>query len=329
MKKNATLWTVTATTLTTAVSVFIVSCGGGGSSSSSTEGAQTTIDLASVTSVIPAVSAVVPICDAAATAVAKANAASVPVPTALAALPSVLPLGVLVPPQFAGSRPSESVGPCGGSVSYPSYSHLSGTTTATLAFAGYCFKDASTGNTTTIDGSVPFVNTGTPTAFGPITSKLTADSPSGVSVVVKDASTKVISSQVYTFSGLVYTPGAPGSTPTSVKPDTYTLGELTAANKLTGKSYRHTGYTLSTYGTLAGGQKFSVNGRGQRSNGEYFDVSTTVPLENDAIGNVVGGLLTFAGAGSSSVVATLLPGSALQATLQVNGSKVVTGTACK
>lgn len=72
-----------------------------------------------------------------------------------------------------------------------------------------------------------------------------------------------------------------------------------------------------------------MSGRGYRSNGDYFDVSTTTPMVSDSHGNTVSGAFAFTGANGSTAVATFVPGKVSQATMTVNGTSVTGLPACK
>lgn len=73
----------------------------------------------------------------------------------------------------------------------------------------------------------------------------------------------------------------------------------------------------------------SLSGRGYRSDGNYFDVSTTVPVTSDSSGKTTAGELTMSGANGAKAVMTMVPGSTLQATMTVNGTAVTSVPACK
>ncbi len=333
---NARTWAVSALAL--AGAAFMASCGGGGSGGGGTPGPTptakaTTIDVTSVTTGIPEISALIPICSNASqkTAVqgtsALAKVALLSRATELNQVRSVAQ--VTASRKASGStKPADRLGDCGGRMTYPQYSHVSGVTTATLAFENYCTSD-STGERQLVNGSIDYVNTGTPGASGPITTKVTANSPAGVSFITQDSTSKVLSSQVFAFTNFNYTVGVPGGKPTQAQPSSYGIDELTITDKLTGKTYRESGYSVVYFGTPSGGQQYTMSGRGYRSNGDYFDVSTTVPMISDSSGNTVSGAFAFTGANGSSAVATMVPGKVTQATIAVNGTAVTGLPACK
>jgi hypothetical protein len=232
------------------------------------------------------------------------------------------------PAQASTTVPADKLGDCGGRMSHPVYSHVNGVTTATNQFDNYCQTDTDTGGKQIIHGSVSYVKTGTPSANGPVTTRMVSNSPAGVSFVTKNSSGATVTSQTISFSNYVYTPGVPGGDATSANPDRVQIDEFTIGDALTGKSYRQTGYVMSTYETSDGGSQTTVSGRGYRSNGTYFDLSSTTPMTTNKSGDFTGGVFTFAGAGSSTAVATLVPGSTLQATMTVGGAPLTNLPAC-
>jgi hypothetical protein len=220
------------------------------------------------------------------------------------------------------------LGSCGGRITYPAFSHLNGVTTATLLFDKYCTVDSATKAPVTVNGNIAFVDTGTPGLSGPIRSKIEAGSPDGISIDTQDAAGQPVK-EVITFSNFVYTVGVPGGKPTASNPDQLSLGELKATNSSTQKTYRETDFKVSMFTPATGGQQFTVSGRGYRSGGEYFDVATSVPFVTDATGAPLGGAMTFTGAAGSTAVATVKPGSVMQATMTVNGTPLAGMPACK
>ena len=228
------------------------------------------------------------------------------------------------PLQASTSAPADSLGACGGRLSHPVYSHVNGVTTATNQFDNYCSNDSDTGGKQIINGSVSYVKTGTPSANGPITTKMVSNSPAGLSFVTKNAADSVVTSQTFSFSNYVFTPGVPGGDATAANPDRVQIDEFAIGDGLTGKSYRQTSYTASTFDVLGGGTQMSFSGRGYRSNGSYYDMATTTPFATNQSGDYTGGVFTFTGAGGSTAVATVVPGSKLQATMTVDG-KPLTG----
>ncbi|MBI5256738.1 MAG: hypothetical protein HY855_09575 [Burkholderiales bacterium] len=229
---------------------------------------------------------------------------------------------------YTATKPADQLGECGGRQTYPSYSHVSGVTTATLRWENYCSKDSDTGETTTLNGSWSFVETATPTASGPIRTKYEASSANGISLLNKDASGKTIGSQLISVLGYVSTPGVPGGDATEARPDRMQAAEVRIRNDVTGKTYRQTGYTITSFTTASGGEQMTMSGRGYRSTG-YYDLSTSKPIVTDDDGNYLSGTLVSTGANGEAVVITVQPGSEMQGTMTVNGKPVTTAPACK
>jgi hypothetical protein len=180
-----------------------------------------------------------------------------------------------------------------------------------------------------LNGSIPFVNTATPTSSGPITTKLEASSPSGLTAITQSSTGTQLTSQKLVFSGFSYNVGVPGGSPTAVSPDRLTMADLTITDNVTGKAYREANYTVSTFYTTSGSQQMTFSGRGYRSSGDYFDVSTTTPLVTASSGAIISGEITVTGGSGTSAVLTLVPGSVTQATLKVNGTTMTAVPACK
>lgn len=333
MKNSIKIGTLGAIAMA-AAAALVASCGGGGGGGDGTPaGTATTIDTTSVNKGITAVSALIPVCSsptaAKLSAVKGAPTAGKIVWLAKAFVLSQSP-GRRI--QALGSiPPADTLGVCGGRMTFPasSYSHASGVTTATLAFDNYCAVNTSTSERALVNGSIHFVDTGTPSASGPIRSKIEATSPASVTIVTQDATGKQLDSDVITFNNLVYTVGVPGALPTASNPDRFSLDELKVTNTISGKVYRETGYTMAMSRTDSGGLQFSGGGRSYRTGGEYFDVSTSGPIVVDSASKPVSGAVTFSGANGSTAVATLLPGSLFQATMTVNGTPLAGMPTCK
>jgi hypothetical protein len=328
---------------TASVCLLLAACGGGGGDSNDNGGVTpppvtnqpASIDVASVTKAIPDVSMVIPICRKTTTAAPEVTTKS-----ASGAANSLWLVRLLAARELTGGRsgpalkalgstkPTDVLGDCGGRRGYPSYSHSNGVTTATLTFDNFCSSDSSTGNRQVINGSIAFVNTGTPTASGPITTRIEANSPAGVTLQTRDSTGKVLTSQSASFTNFLSVVGVPGGTPTAAKPDTYQFAEIQYTTQA-GKTYRETDYKLTRFETPTGGESMSLSGRGYRSDGNYFDVSTTVPVTSDSSGKTTAGELTMSGANGAKAVMTMVPGSTLQATMTVNGTAVTSVPACK
>lgn len=316
-----------------ALAALSVSCGGGGDDNGP-GGDRTTIDAAAVATGISEMGGIIPVCRPG-TSIQGAPAGSVPAaPTSrfsqLVELRRDRALARALELQSLGStKPADQFGDCGGRMTYPTYSHASGVTTGTFQFDNYCSTDSDTGEKETLNGTVSFVNTGTPSASGPITQKIEASSSAGVTAVVRTSGGATVSNQKYSFTNYLYQAGVPGGSPTSANPNRLSVQDATLSDLVSGKSYRQTNYTMTDYINTLGGEVVSVSGRSYRSNGEYFDLATTSPLTTNSSGNTVGGQLTFTGAGNSVAVLTLVPGSTLQGTMTVNGTLVTSVPVCK
>jgi len=232
------------------------------------------------------------------------------------------------PKAYTSTRPADKLGSCGGRISYPEYSHSSGITTATRVFDNYCTQDSDTGERTYYNGTMAFVNTATPTASGPITTQLVANSPTGITTTTTNAAGTATKSQTASFTNYVFRPGVPGGDPTPTSPDEIRADEISVKNELTGKTYRQTGYVVSMFDTPDGGEQATISGRGYRSNGQYFDISTTSPIKTNSSGDYQSGVLSFLGANGSTAVATVVPGENLQTTMTIDGQPVTSVPAC-
>lgn len=326
--------------------LLLTACGGGGGGSgdaSGTSGGGTAtapavagpaaIDTAAMTKAIPEISLAIPVCrpataeggpalrsTARAESVWLARLAGLREMTAGRSLPSRKALGP--------TKPADVLGDCGGRRGYTAYSHSGGVTTGTLAFDNYCTSDSGTGQRQVVSGSIDFVNTGTPSASGPITSKVEAGSPAGLTLRRQDATGRALDSQSATFTNFVYTVGVPGGSPTAARPDVMRVGEVRYTSAA-GQTYRQTEYVNTTWETAGGGEQMTLSGRGYRSNGDYYDLSTPTPVTSDASGKTTAGEIAIAGANGSRAVMTMVPGSRLQATMTVNGSPVTSVPVCQ
>jgi len=309
---------------------LVASCGGGGGDSTPVESAAT-IDSAGVATAIADFEGIVGICQDSATGAMRAGrklSAAVMLHEGIKLTTRTLPPMTKTRLALTGTPPPDELGDCGGRMGYRNYSHLNGVTTATLAFENYCMTDTQTGEQDRINGKIAFVNTATPTASGPITTQLVADTSEPVTFVVQDAGGAQLSSQTLSFSGFKMAVGEPGGTPTAAKPDVMSMTDITVKSNDTGKTYRQSNYLLRQYETPAGNVERTMSGRGYRSNGSYYDISTTQPMVEDADGDLVSGVITFKGANGTTAVATLVPGPTPQATLTVNGVPVTSVPAC-
>ena len=289
-----------------------------------------TIDAAGVASALKDFDGIVGICKQATGALRTERQLAV-----AKTLRSALSPAARAAPPFAKTRlalsttpPADELGDCGGRYGYRSYSHVNGVTTATLSFENYCTLDSSSGERQLIDGSIAFVNTATPTANGPITTQLVADASKPLTVTLQTAGGAPISSETLSFTGFKTIVGVPGGPPTAASPNLMSMTDMTVKNNQTGKTYRESNYLLKQYETPAGNTEMTFSGRGYRSNGTYFEIATTQPMVQNSDGDYVSGVIAFTGANGSTAVATVVPGSTMQATLTVNGTPVTSVPAC-
>lgn len=320
-------------TAVAAAASFVSSCGGGGGDDPPAAQAAT-IDTASVTSAINDFGGLVAICtDGAVGGLTAARALGLP--AALMRGSAVLHGRDVLSQQgrarimaLTSTPPADQLGNCGGRWGYRNYSHVNGVTTATLAFENYCDLDTDTGDKQTVNGDIGFVNTATPSASGPITTRLEASTSSPLAIVTRNAAGATVNAQTTSFTNFKMMVGVPGGTPTAAKPNVMSLDEIAVKNDLTGKSYRETGFSITQYQNTAGKSEWVVSGRGYRSAGTYFDITTTEPMVANADGGFQSGKLTFAGANSSTAVATVVPGSKPQMKMTVNGVPLTSVPAC-
>lgn len=317
--------------------IILTGCGGGGGGgggSSSDSGlnyvGKTTaaeISIENTSSVLASFSDSVPVCSSTgvtAKAVAKKDQRQQVVIMALRKL-IILPaikatkqLGKQA--QLTGTPPADMLGDCGGKITFKNYSHSNGDTTATLSFVNYCSEDATTGEITTINGDIPFVDDGTPSDSGPITTSLKASSPL-LTQTTKSASGETLSASSLAFSNFLYTPGNPGEEPTDAKPDKYELTSLVAKNDLNSKNIRVENLVLTQSNTASGGDKVTLVARIYSGGHGYVNVSTSGnPIITDPDGNLVSGALILTGADNKTVTLTVVPGAAPAFKVAVNGT---------
>lgn len=315
-----------------AVAFALSSCGGGGGGGGTPVASAATIDSASLAGKLGDIDAFLPLCNPALGTIRERPMAAGGYN--LVARLQLLRSGMVQPDPrrralaLTATKPADVLGSCGGRYGYTDYSHASGVTRGTLTFTDFCTNDTVSGERTVVNGAVAFVETATPTATGPVTNRLEADSPAGVRAVVRSTANAVLSDVTTGFSGFVMTVGNPGGNSSAAAPDRLQLAEIKVTQNTTGKTYRQTGWTITDFVTPSGGEQTSLSGRGYRSNGDYYDISTPTPLLFDASGNTLGGSLSFAGANGTQAVATLVPGATLQASLTVNGVPMPALPAC-
>lgn len=313
---------------------FVATCGGGGTDST---GEQAEIDLAAVETGVDQIAGIINVCRPGGSL--RGVRAPDPAGQATAALIARLvsmhrggSLRVAGPPRSLGpTKPADSFGECGGKITYPTYSHTNGVTTATLKFENYCeLSDDAGGNRLIADGTISFVNTGIPSASGPYTDKVEADSPSGVTSTTKTSNgSSTLTSQRVSFTDCLFDAGVPGGSPTAANPNRIGWADASVADLVSGKTYRQTDFSVTDYFTSNGSELTSISGRGYRSNGDYYDIRTTSPITNNANGDIVGGVLTFTGGNGTQAVMTFIPGTTFQATMTVNGQPLINVPACR
>lgn len=319
------------------LAVLAASCGGGGGGNEET-GTPTTITTSSAHDAAVDASAFIPMCSSGATLASAGRDSPQLVKTALALLRQRHEARVLVAPVTGGKRalaltstkPADVLGSCGGRYTYDNYSHVNGVTTATVVFSDYCTTDSGTGNQEVVNGSMSFTNTATPTDTGPISTKFESSTgSSGITALVRTSGGSTVSSETVKFSDLLYKVGVPGGSPTATNPDTMSVGDIRVTDNVAGKTRRQSGFKMTAFDTPSGGSQGTIEARTYRSNGEYFDVTTSTPIVTDSTGRYTAGALTFTGSGGSTAVATLVPGDTLQATLTINGTADTGLPACK
>lgn len=311
---------------------LFATCGGGGTD---TSGEEATIDVASVETAIDELATFIPVCNPGSSL--RAPTPPKPAPEVTAVIIRLLKLGQAAGLRVGGNpgsfldpdEPADELGDCGGRITFPAYSHSSGTTTATLEFDNFCTLNEDTGERNITDGTVSLVDHGTPGTFGPVTTSLEADSPSGLAIDARTTGNVLLSSQKVSFTDFLLDVGVPGGLASAANPDVITFDELTLTNLLTGKSYLQTDWNMSQHYTGTGNQVTSLTGRGHRSNGDFYEIRTVTPQTTTPSGDVLGGQFTFTGAAGSQAIMTLVPGPTLQATMTVNGTPITNVPACQ
>lgn len=325
-----------ALTAVASAAAFVSSCGGGGGDEPQTA-TLATIDTASVTSAINDFGGLVAICQDGVTG-SMTTARAPGLPATLMRGSAVLHGRDVLSQQgrarimaLTSTPPADQLGSCGGRWGYRNYSHVNGVTTATLAFENYCELDTDTGEKQTVSGGIGFVNTATPSENGPITTRLDASTTpaSPLVIVTKNAAGATVNAETTSFTNFKMVVGVPGGTPTAAKPNVMSIDEIAVKNDTTGKSYRETGFSITQYQNPAGNAEWVVTGRGYRSAGTYFDITTTQPMVDNPNGGFQSGKLTFTGANNSTAVATVVPGSTPQMKMTVNGAPLTSVPACK
>jgi len=330
LNDSRTLKTLGAAAVAAGAVALVGSCGGGGGSGDS--GTAAVIDATSVNSAIHDFGGMVAICqDVKVTSLRSARTLrQIPAFLRMSFAPGRLALGqpTARPLALTSTPPADQLGDCGGRYGYRNYSHDNGVTSATLSFEGYCQVDSGTGERQLVNGGIAFVNTATPTANGPITTKLEASTTTALTTATQSSTGTPISSQTVSFTDFKMAVGVPGGVPTAANPNVLTMGEMAVKNSDTGKTYRQTGYSISEFQNSAGGAEWTMAGRGYRSDGSYFDIATTRPIVQPSTGGVQSGEITFTGINGSKAVGTFVPGPTMQVKLSVNGTPVTSVPTC-
>lgn len=324
MKREIRWLAATATICT--ITAALASCsgdddGGGGSTSSLYTGktTQATIDEQSVKDTLASVNEVIPSCSA--TGVAKIAASQVQ--PGLGALKAVKLIALSTGSKTVGktvslistTAPSTKTGDCGGTLSYPTYSHSSGTTTVSVKWDNYCTTDSS-GNKTTYNGTLNAVDVGTPSASGPVTTKVTADIPS-LKVEKKNSAGTVLSSETIALNGLEYVP-ATGASTSNLSGSTK-LTSLEVIDGKTGKQYKLEDATLAT-SAVGTDNQITISAKMYRGTSGYSTITTPIPILIDSNENLKAGAITFTGANGSTATLTASPGTGQNFTVSVNGT---------
>lgn len=311
---------------------FVPTGGGGGGTLGIYTGktTQATITESSVKETLAGMGDILPSCTA--TGVAK-TATDVQLSTVLKSVKLLVPQ----PPAkqvgksvalLSPSAPSTQTGSCGGTISYPTYSHLSGTTTISVKLDNYCTVDSETGNKTTMNGTINAVDAGTPTNSGPVTTSLTASIPS-LTVVEKTAAGATVSSTSIAMSNFQYVPATGATADVSNLPGTMTLAtvEVKMVEGTTTKEFKVDNLTVTT--TKAGADsQVAFSGTLCRGTSGCSAVATSTPLVTDPNQNFKSGVITFTGAGGSKATLTAVTGTGQNFNVNVNGTNL-TGTQLK
>ena len=310
--------------------------GGGGTPSTSSLGVysgkttQATITEASTKETLAGMNDIIPSCTA--TGVAK-TATDEQLKTVMSVVKSVKLLLPPPPAKIAGKTvalisstpPATQTGSCGGTLSYPTYSHASGTTTVSVKLDNYCTVDSSSGNRTTMNGTVNAVDAGTPTATGPVTTSLTANIPL-LTVVEKTAAGAAVSSDTIAMSGFKYVPTAGATTDIDNLPGTMTLTtvEVKSVEGATTKEFKANNVSVTT--TKVGtNSQVAFTGTICRGTSGCSAVKTDTPLVTDSNQNFQSGAISFTGTGGSKATLTVVPGFGQTFNVSFNGTPL-TGT---
>lgn len=210
-------------------------------------------------------------------------------------------------------------GTCGGTLSYPTYSHASGTTTVTMKWDNYCTTGGD-GNKTTYNGTLSMVDAGTPGPNGPVTNNLSANVPS-LSVVEKTATGTVVSNETIALTGFVYTPVTGATADLSNLPGSTKFTSFEARDLKNSKDYKFENMTITTSKSGSDTQ-LTVSGRVYRGTTGYSDLTTDTPLVMDSNQNLKTGKVTFTGANGHKATYTATTGTGQNFTVAVDGTTV-------
>jgi len=310
------------------VTAILSACGGsssndGGNSSLYTgKTDQATISTQSVKDALASVKEVIPSCNA--TGVTKVvvndqtNRVLSVIKLAQRTLPPVTAKRVVKSTAlFSPNVPAATTGTCGGTMSFPTYSHNSGTTTVSVKWDNYCTSDSS-GNKTTINGTLNAVDAGTPSASGPVTTKLTANIPI-LSVVEKNAQGVVIAHEDVALNGFEYVPSSGASISNLSGTAKFTSFEVKDFQN--NKAYKLENVNISS-SQVGVDTQLSVSGRIFRGTSGYTDLSTDTPIIIDPNKNLKSGAISFTGAGGHKATLTVVPGTGQTFTVAVDGTAV-------
>lgn len=316
-----------AASVCTVTALFAACGGGGGGGGGGLYSGKTTpanITAESVKSTLASVTDIFPSCSA--TGVTKTALDTTPVLSVVKIAQKMLPPTVAKKSGksvalLSTTAPPTKNGDCGGTLSYPTYSHAGGDTTMSVKWDNYCTTDISTGNKTTLNGTLSAFDDGTPGANGPVTAKLTASIPN-LTVVEKNAAGTIISSETITLSGFEYVPaaGASSSDPTG----TIKLSSFEAVDNKNNKQYKleNMNVTTSKVGAGAGADtQVTLSGRIYRGTSGYSDLATETPLVIDSNENLKAGAISFS-AGTHKATLTAVPGTGQTFTADVDGNPI-------
>lgn len=217
---------------------------------------------------------------------------------------------------ISSTPPVPKNGDCGGTLSYPTYSHVSGTTSVAVKWDNYCTTD-STGNKTIYNGTLSAIDAGTPGASGPVTTKLTANVPA-LTIVEKNAAGTIITSETIALTGLEYVPETGASASVSNLPGSTKFASFEVRESITNKEYKLEN-VITTTSKIGTDTQIVMSGRIYRSTSGYSDLSTDTPLLIDSSQNFKSGVVSFTGAGGHKATLTTVPGTGQTFTVDVDG----------